>query len=128
MFPIVRGQRESLIRLYERIVVPATKLAIDIQVSSARYEFFPELFDKPDLKWGKLRLDALKQVAMIDVKTRKTLRFDSPIVADKQGYVGKPLFLIEPQLLRRNEGQVETTRLRQPTYLLELYHPLEKRR
>ncbi|MCJ1244452.1 hypothetical protein MMC30_001650 [Trapelia coarctata] len=128
IFPIVRGQRESFMRLYERIIVPAIKLAIDIQVSSALYRFLPDSLEELVLECGKVRIDALKQVGMIDVKTRKTLRLDSPVVADEQGYIGKLLFLVEPQLLRRNDVPEKTTYLRQAMYLVELFHPLEKRK
>lgn len=128
IFPIIRGQGDSLMRLYEKVVIPAIKLALDMQVSCTRYRFSPEMLEEMVSKFNRVRISTLKQNGMIDVKTRKTLRLDSPVVADEQGYIGRPLLLIEPGLLRRNNGSDMNTYLRQPTYLLELDNPLEKRK
>lgn len=128
IFPIVRGQGDSLMRLFQKVVTPAIKLAMDMQVSCARYRFYPDMLEEMELDLGKVRIGVLKQTGMIDVKTRKTLRLDSPVVADEQGYIGRVLFVVEPELVRRNNGPEKNTYLRQSTYLLQLDHPLEKRK
>lgn len=128
IFPIVRGQGDSLMRLFQNVVTPAIKLAMDMQVSCARYRFCPEMLEGLELEFDRVRIGVLKLTGMIDVKTRKTLRLDSPVVADEHGYIGRPLFVVEPQLLRRNKGPEKKINLRQSTYLLQLDHPLEKRK
>lgn len=63
---------------------------------------------------------------MIDIKTEKWLKPDSAVVADRQGIIGDFIVGLEPGLYRIKRDKQEAV-LRQPTYLVDLRHPVGKR-
>jgi len=127
-FPIIRGQEKSLRSFYERVILPAVQLAIDVRVSTTPYEWYPNMSGPKPRSWKKIASNALNFNSMIEVETRKALKVDSPVVSDKNGYIGVPVLLVEPGLVRRSVGKERPKTLRPPTYLLELFFPLGKRR
>jgi len=129
IFPIINNEQHgSLVRFYEKVILPSVKLATAIQTSSNRYIFSPRPSDRLELGWRKVGMEALEDVKMIDVKTRRTLKMNSPIVADRDGYIGKPLLQVEPELVRLTRTKETNILLRRSTFLIELCNPLEQRR
>ena len=56
-----------------------------------------------------------------------TLKPTTGVVADKNGVFGKCIIMLEPQLYRINKGKEDST-LRQGVYLVQLDHPIAKRK
>ena len=122
-FPVISRQRQSLERLYEKVVRPSFKLAINLQGSSTSYKFAPDMIGPSTYSFNHIPARLLGKSTLIDVSTRKTLKRDRPVVADTHGCIRKPLLLVEPGLFRLNGAEEDATELRQPTictYLLQL--------
>ena len=124
-FPVVFGKMASLGSFYEQVMQPASKLAIKLRASCSTYGFcFPgAAFEK----FEPVTTTMLKDHCMIDVKTRMTLKPNTGVVADKNGVFGKCIIMLEPGLYRVNKGK-EHSILRQDAILIELDHPITKRK
>ena len=117
----MQGQRDSLARLSECIILPTVKLADSIQLSSVQYRFEQIDGRNPILNMQDVSVRALKEWKVIDVVSRKTLKSSSPVVADQGGRIGSPIILLEPALWRVSEQELC---LRTSTVILRLKQPL----
>lgn len=126
-FPIIRGNHTSLITLCEKVIIPATFLAVAIHISPTPYVFVPRMTKARIGKDELLARQNLTQVKIIDAATGKTLKADSPVVANKEGYIGEQIALLTPSLYRCIPGE-GSVRLTQAVILGELHHPLGRRR
>ena len=124
-FPVVFGDMESMNRFHEQVMQPASKLAITLQGSCSIYCF--HITKAPFSKFKPLTTNRIKNNCMIDVKTRMTIKPNTGVVADESGVFGKFIMMLEPGLYRVNKGKEDST-LRQPVYLVELDHPITKRK
>jgi len=126
-FPIVTGSRTSLSAFYEKIVKPAINLAMATQQSPIAYSFRPCMEDTAISQRLLLSRTDLADDKVIDVATGKTLKADSLVVANKDGYVGEQIALLSPALWRCVPGEKEV-RLTREVLLAKLFHPLGRRR
>ena len=56
----------------------------------------------------------------------QTLKPDSLVVSDSNGFIGEQIMMLSPALVRRDEDKI--VRLSQEVLLVELYKPLGRRR
>ena len=124
-FPIVNRQRESMMKLYRQVILPAAELAVKIQVSVSIYEFQPSLARHPLMQF-RVDMQHLLFNQFIDITTNKTLKPNSGVIADKDGWIGEAWMYLEPGLVRLDPGKKDTE-LRKPIYLVGLYEPVDKR-
>ena len=124
-FPVVFGNLESMNTFYEQVMQPALKLAITLQGACSTYCF--DIAESPFTKFKPLTTDQIKDHCMIDIKTRMTLKPNAGVVADENGVFGRCIMMLEPGLYRINKGKEDST-LRQRVYLVELDHPIRKRK
>ena len=124
-FPVVFGNLANMGSFYEQVMQPASKLATKLRASCSTYGFYfaGAAFEK----FEPLTTTMLKDHCMIDVKTRMTLKPNTGVVADKNGVFGKCIIMLEPALYRVNKGK-EHSILRQGVFLIELDHPITKRK
>ena len=123
--PIVFGNPESMKRFHKQIMQPASKLATTLQASCSNYCF--QIAEAPFPKFDPLTTNHIQSNGMIDVKTRMTLKPNTGVVADDNGVIGKFIMMLEPGLYRVNKGKEDST-LRQGVFLVELHHPITKRK
>lgn len=125
-FPVVFGRPEGKKQFYKQVLLPAAKLANAIHTSSTNYVF--DMPCDPYRKWSPLSVPLLQNPkhTFIDVNTRKTLKPQNQVVADKHGILGNVILPLHPGLYRQNLGKDETL-LRRGSYLVELHRPLGKR-
>lgn len=123
-FPGLIDEPKSKSRLHHDVSRYAAQLEASIHQSSTNYHF--QRTRKPECYHGPIKNTDLTGRTFIDVETRKTLKPDSPMIPDRDGYIGRPLILIEPGLDRCDVGG-KKTRLRQPNYLIKLHTPLSRR-
>lgn len=123
-FPVVRGNHESKKRLFNQVIVPSADLAFKINGSVSRYKFIMET-DAP-LQPEHVYLDYVRYHRLINVKSRKTLKPDSGLTADREGRIGTRIMPLEPEL-RRVDADGKTVELRQDSHLVHLHQPLIKR-
>ncbi len=124
-FPVVFGNWDSMKRFHEQVMEPASKLAVMLRGSCSAYWF--HITEAPFLNFKPLTTNQIKANCMIDVKTRMTLKPNTGVVADKNGVFGKCIIMLEPTLYRVNKGK-EDSELRQGVFLVELDHPITKRK
>lgn len=106
-------------------MLPAANLANMIQTSSSTYEFqMPNIYTR----WVPLSNSFLQDphCTLVDIKTRKTLKFESKILADEHGVVGDFIISLDPGLYRQNAGK-DKTHLHSTSFLVELHRPPAKR-
>lgn len=115
--------RQAHATFYDQVLLPAVKLANTMRMSTS--EYVVSIQDSLLTKFKPVTIDTLRMRKMVDSKSEKHLKPDSPIVADNDGVIGKVIICLEPGLYRVTKGK-ETT-LQQETILVELYHPLAKR-
>ena len=120
----VRGQKNSLGSLSESIILPAVRLADSVQLSSMQYDF--SKIDDPVLHVREQTVEALVKYKVIDVLTRKTVKPNSPIVADENGLIGEPIILLEPGLYRVSGRQ--SLKLRPATVVFRFNNPVRRQR
>ena len=123
--PIVFGNPESMKRFHEQIMQPASKLATTLRASCSTYWF--QIAETPFPKFNPLTTNLIRTNRMIDLKTRMTLKPNAGLVADENGVFGKLIMMLEPGLYRVNKGKEDST-LRPCVYLVELDHPITKRK
>ena len=126
-FPIIKGDQTSLATFHEKVINPSVDLAVAIQTSPTPYIFGPRMTKTKINKHYKLSRPDLVQRKVIDAKTGKTLKADSPIVEKEDGTIGEQVALLTPALFRCLPGE-HPVRLTQEVILAELYHPLRRRR
>lgn len=123
IFPIMFGNSESRLRFYGQVMGPAAKFATQLRVSSSMYKL--ALGNDPFSNWLPLTPKFLKLYALVDIKTRGTLKPNSTVSTDREGVFGKIVILLEPGLYRHLNGG-EEIELRQQAFLVDLHHPLKK--
>ena len=126
-FPIIKGDHDSLATFDEKVLRPAVNLAIAIQTSPTIYTFRPRMTREAISKSLILSKEDLVDSKIIDAKTAKTLKADSPVVAKQNGTIGNQIALLTPSLIRCTPGE-KPVRLTPEVVLAELYHPLRHRR
>lgn len=115
--------RETHATFYDQVLFPAVKLANTIRMSTSDYVF--SIPRSPLTKFMPATKDMLKTHKMIDYKSGRQLKPDSPVVADQDGTIGNFILSLEPGLYRVVKGKKTT--LHQELFLVELHHPLGKR-
>ena len=125
VLPIVRGNKKSIWRLYENVMLPAAELATKMQISATCYRVC--VYREPFQNYHAVTVNYLKAFKMIDVATRKTIRPESAVRADSDGGYGKFLIPLEAGLLRVDKDDKEIS-LRQRVYLMQLFSPLDQHR
>ena len=115
----------SLKTLYEKVIKPAVDLAITMQTSMTTYQFDIQAPSDTLFMPYSVSEASLGRCQMIDVATRKTLKPDSPVVADSNGNIGDRIMTLSPALYRCNEDKFVL--LAQEVILVELYKPLGRR-
>lgn len=125
IFPGLLDEPKSKLRLYQDVSKYAVKLEASIHQSSTEYWFEP--FLKPGYVYNPVRDTDLTWATWIDVETRKTLKPDSSVIPDSNGFIGTPLILIEPCLVRYDRSEKKTTTLRPSKWLIKLHKPLPRR-
>lgn len=126
-FPIIKGSHTSLEDFYHKIIQPAVSLALAIQTSPTPYYFGPRMTGTSITKKWVLTKEHLTCVKMIDAKTGKTLKAESPLMANEDGYIGQQIAPLAPALRRHLLGQ-NSVGLTQEVLLVELFYPLGRRR
>ena len=124
IFPIVRGEETSLCNFYWNVMRPAAELAFKMQISATCYGVC--VYREPFQHYHAVTVKELKELRMIDVATRKTIRPESAVRADIDGAYGKFLMPMEAGLLRIDKDGKEI-HLRRRVYLMKLSFPLEQR-
>ena len=123
--PVVFGNLESMDRFHEQIMQPASKLATTLRASCSTYRF--QIAEAPFPNFKPVTTNFIKTNSMIDVKTRMTLKPNTSVVADENGVFGKCIMMLEPTLYRVSKDK-RNSKLRQGAYLVELDHPITKRK
>lgn len=110
-------------KFHEKVTLCALKLVSKLQLSTSEYSFvFPaEIF----AIYKPVYHRHLGPYKFVDIKTRKTLKPSSPVVANETGRIGKIVVPLEPGLDRMNGSEAEI-RLRPNAYLVRLDHSLKK--
>ena len=124
ILPILFSGPQRYCSFYIQILEPAVTLACIMQESTSRYLW--SLQKGPLEKWVPFGKAVFKNQKIVDIKTGKCLKPDSPVTADHQGSIGTAILMVEPGLCRRNgvrRGHV----LKQGTYIVNLKFPLRKR-
>lgn len=117
LFPIIKESSKSFGRLYEKVVIPAVELSVKMHTSSTKYNITPL---NPNIgHYESLTMGLISKFSWIDIETRKPVKENSGVLADRQGTVGKIIMHVEPVMMRINKQGTET-RLRNPTYVIEL--------
>ena len=124
-FPVVFGDLERMKRFQDQVMQPASKLAITLRGSCSTYCF--HITGTPFPRFKPLTTNRIRDECMIDVKTRMTLKPNTGVVADESGVFGKFIMMLEPGLYRVNKGKEDST-LRRGVFLVELDHPITKRK
>lgn len=119
-------EHESLHALKEKIVIPAMELALNIQLTSGRYYFYPRTGLVPPAE-RRLTFERISEHTMIDMSTRRTLKDNSPVMSADDGTIGEKIFVLEPGLVRRGRGGNPDVLMRKVVYLVKLDRPLGKR-
>ena len=125
-FPIIKGDHTSLYTLYVKVISPAIDLAVTMQTSSTPYTLMPRIWTTTIGSRLLLSRDDLAYHKAVDVRTGKTLKKDSPVVANGQGTIGEQIAQLAPALWRSVAGE-NPVRLTQPIILVELYFPVRRR-
>ncbi|KAL8756091.1 MAG: hypothetical protein Q9184_004602 [Pyrenodesmia sp. 2 TL-2023] len=126
-FVIMDRNDASLKTLLDKVVEPAVKLANQIQISPATYEFLSKVEEIPPLDGCVLSVDHLSKWKLIDVTTGKTLKIDSPVQANDKGQIGTRVMVLAPALYRLDPGK-DPLLLVKPIVLVQLYKPMGRRR
>lgn len=126
IFPGLRGEPESKQRLHHDISQYAAQLESNIHLSSTEYRF-ESMPDVIGCSFSPVKAKSLADITWVDVETRKTLKPDSPVISDCDGFIGKPLLMIEPRLGRQDQRGRKETPLRKGKYLIKLDTPLARR-
>lgn len=126
IFPGLLDEPQSKIRLYEEVSRYAAQLEASIHHSSTEYRFRP-MPDELGWPYNQVTDTVLTGNTCIDVETRKTLKPNSAVIPDSNGFIGRPLLLIEPGLVRYDTAEKKTTTLRPPKYLIKLHTTLARR-
>ena len=119
-----------MVRLHQQVLLPAVEFATKIQLSASTYNFTPKPAKNPFEGFQEqfhINTNQLQEFKLLDVHSRKTLKPDSAVMVDENGFFAYVLMPVEPGLSRENEGK-ESTPLRQAIFLVDLYHPLGKRK
>jgi hypothetical protein len=128
-FPVAAKHPQSSGELYEEIIKPSVQLALAIKTASRPY-FMPPMNDLKQLYgFERVGIDIVGSITAIDFKSQKELKPTSSIRKDTEGFIGKPILLVEPALLLKEYGDNDVVwprPLRHATYLLELFYPLEE--
>ena len=119
------AKKSSIEKLYSNVMRPAAELALKMQISATCYRVC--VYREPFQHYHAVTVKELKELRMIDVATRKTIRSESAVRADIDGAYGRFLIPLEAGLLRIDKDDKEI-HLRQRVYLMELLFPLEQRR
>jgi hypothetical protein len=129
--PVSKRRQQSFTELYEKVVMPSFDLALDMQTSWSQYIFTPDMKSLKQLyEFQEVKMDKLTTITARDFDTRIPLEGDEPIVCDCDGFIGRPVLLVEPALgmiryLRHEDGGLNLS-LRRGTYLIKLFHQLEQ--
>ena len=126
-FPIIKGDHTSLYTFYEKVIGPAIDLAVTMQTSPTPYTLTPPMWTTTIGTQYLLSRDDLAYHKAIDARTGKTLKIDSPVVANREGRIGEQIAQLAPALWRCVPGE-NPVRLTQPIILVELYFPVRRRR
>ena len=119
----MQGQNDNLKMLCESIIIPATRLADSVQLSSTQYQFDKLYDENPILNMEDQPVEVLKMWKVIDMISRKTVKPNSPVTADGKGLIGRPIILLEPGLYR-SSGQV--LELRPPTVVFRFNQAIRR--
>lgn len=125
-FPIIKDNHKSLATFFEKVIGPSIVLAQAIQTSPTLYTFWPSMTSSTIGKRWLVPKNELGLMRIIDAKTGKTLKADSPIMENNNGLIGEQIALLTPALYRCTPGE-KSMRLTQEVVLIELYHPLGRR-
>ena len=122
-FPAWRINERTEATLRMEVIMPAMEFEFMIHTSFHAYHFGDAgiAFEKQEVD-----VDSLAERKCTDVDTGKKLTPASPVVADEKGSIGEEVLVIEPMLYRM-EGD-KLLNLRPGHHLIELYHPLKRRR
>lgn len=111
-------------------MLPASRLAIKMQVLASRYEFRPQLPESPFKMYQKprsVKARHLEEYHIVDVETHKTLKPGSAVVPDGQGFIGTILIPLQPRLVRVGKNG-RAIHLGKTVYLVKLDQRLGQRR
>lgn len=123
IFPGIKDEQKSKSRLHQDVSRYAAQLEANIHQSSTKYRFRPTY--QPDDTSKRVTTSVLTSSTWIDVETRKTLKPYSLVTPDRDGYIGRPLMLIEPGLERYDVGG-KRWHLRPSKFLIKLDTPLSR--
>ncbi|MCJ1427055.1 hypothetical protein MMC29_004958 [Sticta canariensis] len=124
IFPGIIDEQKSKSRLHQDVSRYAAQLEASIHQSSTKYRFQP--MHGPGHIYERVTTSMLTSSTWIDVETRKTLKPDSLVTSDRDGYIGRTLMLIEPGLERYDAGGRRWC-IRPSKYLIKLDTPLSRR-
>lgn len=126
VFRVVDGNQKSLDSFYHKVVTVAVELAVSMHTSATSYVFEPRTSGNTKLQRYLIPTSLLGRYRMIDVATGKPLKSDSPVVPNRNGYIGEQILLLVPQMSRcDNDKQILLVK---KMILVELYSPLGHRR
>ena len=122
--PSLNERRNGLQRLYEKVIGPAKDLAMTIHSAPSQYTFSEDL----SLNRGDLvtKMD-LENIMMIDIKTRKTLKLNSMITPDCEGFIASLLLRVVSPIVRTSSDTDARILLRKAVWLVDLLNPLGKK-
>lgn len=126
IFPGLGDDPQSKLRLCHDVLGYTVQLEASIHQSSTEYRFWP-VYEQLGCLYAPFTIADMTGITCIDVETRKTLKPDSPVIPDSDGFIGRRLLLVEPGLERYDKSKKKTITLRQPQYLVQLHTPLAKR-
>ena len=124
IFPGIIDEQKSKSRLHQDVSRYAAQLEASIHQSSTKYRFQPthQLEDV----YKRVTTSVLTRSTCIDVETRKILKPNSLVTPDRDGYIGRPLMVVEPSLERYDAGG-KSWRLRPFKCIIKLDTPLSRR-
>ena len=126
VFRVVDGNQKSLDSFYNKVVTVAVQLAVSMHTSATSYVLEPRMSGNTKFQRFFIPTSHLGRYRMIDVATGKPLKSDSPVVPDRNGYIGEQILLLVPRMSRYdNDKQVLLVK---KMILVELYNPLGHRR
>lgn len=125
-FPGLHVEPKSKTLLHEEVSTRAAELEESIHLSSDNYSF--GLLQNPfDCCYEAVTTEILSKVICVDAATRLTIRPGVPVIADSCGYIGRPLFQLEPSLWSQKKDGGGFRILHREKWLLKLFAPLPRR-
>lgn len=121
-FPMVKGRHESLKAFYNKIVRPAVDLAVMLQTSPSCYRFKPRCHGRSLFMPDKIAQVDIGQTKLTDVETGKTLKINSKVNHDQNGWIGTKIMTLAPALWRCDPNKAEV-KLTQEVALVKLNPP-----